>query len=80
MMMGAEHGRTRSELVNLVGSADQLASLIARMLVGLAVAPLAAALTAEAPIPARALYLTPFAAIVAARGAQYLLALTGARR
>ena len=27
MMMGAEHGRTRSELVNLVGSADQLAWL-----------------------------------------------------
>lgn len=49
-------------------------------LAGLAAAPLAAALTAEAPIPARALYLTPFAAIIAARGAHYLLELTGARR
>ena len=44
-------------------------------LAGLAVAPLAAALTAEAPIPARALYITPFAAIIAAVGVQYLLTL-----
>ena len=45
-------------------------------LAGLAVAPLAAALTAETPIPARALYITPFAAIIAASGVQYLLTLT----
>ena len=44
-------------------------------LAGLAVAPLAAALTAETPIPARAIYITPFAAIIAAVGIQYLLAL-----
>lgn len=49
-------------------------------LAGLALAPLAASLTAEVPIPARALYLTPFAALIAARGAQYLLELIGARR
>lgn len=48
-------------------------------LAGLAVAPLAAALTAEAPIPARALYITPFAAIIAAAGVQYLLTLTRRR-
>ena len=44
-------------------------------LTGLAVAPLAASLTAEAPIPARALYLTPFAAIIAAIGLHHLLSL-----
>jgi len=48
-------------------------------LAGLAIAPLAAAL-AEAPIPARALYLTPFAAIISALGAQYLLQFVGVRR
>ena len=48
-------------------------------LAGLAVAPLAAALTAEAPIPARALYLTPFAAIIAAVGVQHLLTLVRPR-
>ena len=49
-------------------------------LAGLAVAPMAAALTAEAPIPARAIYLTPFAAIIAAAGVQYLLGLVRQRR
>ena len=49
-------------------------------LAGLAVAPLAAALTAEAPIPARAIYLTPFAAIIAAAGVQYLWGLVRQRR
>lgn len=49
-------------------------------LAGLAVAPLAAALTAETPIPARAIYITPFAAIIAAAGVQYLLGLTRQRR
>ncbi len=49
-------------------------------LAGLAVAPLAAALTAEAPIPARAIYITPFAALIAAAGVQYLLGLTRQRR
>ena len=48
-------------------------------LAGLAVAPLAASLTAETPIPARALYLTPFAALIAAAGGQYLLTLTRRR-
>ncbi|MDP3716174.1 MAG: hypothetical protein Q8T13_00220 [Acidobacteriota bacterium] len=48
-------------------------------LAGLAVAPLAAALTAEAPIPARALYITPFAAIIAAVGAQCLSTLVRRR-
>ena len=65
----------------LLALAREPATPLSRLwLAGLAVAPLAAALTAEAPIPARALYLTPFAAVIAARGAQYLLALTGARR
>ncbi len=54
---------------------DKSTPLTRLWLAGLAVAPLAAALTAEAPIPARALYITPFAAIIAAVGVQYLLAL-----
>ena len=49
-------------------------------LAGLAVAPLAAAVTAETPIPARALYIAPFAAIIAAAGVQYLLILARGRR
>lgn len=49
-------------------------------LAGLAVAPLAASLTAEVPIPARAIYLTPFVAIIAAVGVQYLLTLARVRR
>lgn len=49
-------------------------------LAGLAVAPLAASLTAETPIPARAIYLTPFAAIIAAVGVTYLLAVARTRR
>lgn len=47
---------------------------------GLAIAPLAAALTAEAPVPARAIYLTPFAAIIAASGVKYLLTVARPRR
>ena len=49
-------------------------------LAGLAVAPFAAALTAETPIPARAIYITPFAAIIAAAGVQYLVGLMRPRR
>ena len=49
-------------------------------LAGLAVSPLAAALTAETPIPARAIYITPFAAIIAAAGVQYLFGLVRQRR
>jgi hypothetical protein len=49
-------------------------------LAGLAVAPFAAALTAETPIPARAIYITPFAALISAAGVQYLLALLRQRR
>ncbi len=49
-------------------------------LAGLAVAPLAAALTAETPIPARALYITPFASIIAAAGVRYLLTLARLRQ
>lgn len=40
---------------------------------GVIVAPFAAALTADAPTPARMLFVTPFAAIVSAYGVKYLL-------
>lgn len=59
---------------------DPSAAMTRLWLAGLAVAPLAAALTAEAPVPARALYLTPFAALISAVGAQYLLTRARARR
>jgi len=45
------------------------------LLAGFAVAPWAASLTAEAPVPGRALFLTPFAAIISVFGLQYLLTL-----
>ena len=62
--------------VGLIAMLRESSTPLSRLwLAGLAVAPMAAALTAEAPIPARALYITPFAAIIAAVGAQYLLAL-----
>lgn len=59
---------------------EPTAPLTRLWLAGLAVAPLAAALTAETPVPARAIYLTPFAAVIAAAGVQYLLTLLPARR
>lgn len=59
---------------------ESSAPLTRLWLAGLAVAPLAAALTAEAPIPARAIYITPFAALIAAAGVQYFLGLTRQRR
>lgn len=49
-------------------------------LAGLAVAPLAAALTAQTPIAPRAIFIVPFAAIIAAAGVQYLLTLARGRR
>ena len=55
---------------------DQPSPLTQLLLAGFAVAPLAASLTAEAPVPGRILFLTPFAAVISARGLQYLLTLT----
>ena len=55
---------------------DKPAPLTQLLLAGFAVAPLAASLTAEAPVPGRILFLTPFAAVISARGLQYLLTLT----
>lgn len=43
------------------------------LLAGALVAPLAASLSAEAPVPGRILFLTPFAALLSVRGLQYLL-------
>src|ERR1700730_312086 len=44
------------------------------LLAGFLVAPSAASLTADAPTPARILFITPFAAIVSAYGVKRLLA------
>ena len=55
---------------------DKPAPLTQLLLAGFAVAPLAASLTAEAPVPGRILFLTPFAAVISALGLQYLLTLT----
>ena len=67
--------------VGLIAMLRESSTPLSRLwLAGLAVAPMAAALTAEAPIPARAIYLTPFAAIIAAAGVQYLWGLARQRR
>ena len=67
--------------VGLIAMLRESSTPLTRLwLAGLAVAPLAAALTAETPIPARAIYITPFAAIIAAAGVQYLWGLVRQRR
>jgi hypothetical protein len=53
------------EMVSWVG-------LTALVLLGFLTAPFAASLTAEPPVPARILFITPFAAIVAACGVRWL--------
>lgn len=50
------------------------------LLMGAALAPVAASLSAEAPTPGRILFLTPFAALIAVHGAQYLLSFRSASR
>ena len=55
---------------------DEPAPLTQLLLAGFAVAPLAASLTAEAPVAGRIIFLTPFAAVISALGLQYLLTLS----
>ncbi|MGH9139995.1 MAG: glycosyltransferase family 39 protein [Vicinamibacterales bacterium] len=59
-------------LLQIVASEE---TLLARLsLAGFLAAPLAASLTAQAPIPARILFITPFAALVSTYGLKRLLA------
>ncbi len=53
---------------------EEAAPLARLALAGFLVAPFAASLTADAPTPARILFITPFAAIVSAYGVKRLLA------
>lgn len=54
---------------------DEPSPLEQLLLAGFAVAPLAASLSAEPPVPGRIIFLTPFASVIAAIGLHHLLSL-----